>query len=327
MRARLKSFTIVASSVVATSLVSFQSVLGQQVSAQELWKLVARSHVIVDGAPDVPLAEIDKANHSGKHEYINIAVRVAKCLKGDDCPETIVVRYFTRPASYSPSARSLAELNRQKSILFLSKVDEASVRGFYFTQTSTAIQPFSHEFIDRLSTEISAQKEIIDQFGRYFRPESEPGYAKVRALIETMVSRRTEETSFTELEAMGQSAVPAMIMLMDDGRRLPVPHISLRNKAPAFETFRQYGPEVVTDAITAILNQITGEDFGVTMNGGSERERKAAVDGWRVYLYRTRFGQQDLTSRCSRPLAAPMRTFEMTATLQPQIKLALASGG
>ena len=26
------------------------------------------------------------------------------------------------------------------------------------------------------------------------------------------------------------------------------------------------------------------------MNGGSERERKAAVDGWRVYLYRTRFG-------------------------------------
>ena len=59
---------------------------------------------------------------------------------------------------------------------------------------------------------------------------------------------------------MGQSAVPAMIMLMDDRRRLPVQHISLRNNPQDFEAHGHYGPEVVTDAITAILNQITAED-------------------------------------------------------------------
>jgi hypothetical protein len=103
-----------------------------------------------------------------------------------------------------------------------------------------------------------------------------------------MVNSRTEEKAFAELEAMGKSALPAMIMLMDDRRELPIRHMELRNPSAAFEVFRQYSPQVVTDAITAILNQVTGETFGQTENGGSERERKAAIDGWRVYLYRTR---------------------------------------
>jgi hypothetical protein len=34
-----------------------------------------------------------------------------------------------------------------------------------------------------------------------------------------------------------------------------------------------------------------------------------------------------LTSRCSQPLAAPMRDFHMTSTTPLQIQLALASGG
>ena len=240
MRACLKLFPIVTSLVVAISLVSIESVLGQQVTAQELWKLVARSHVIVDGVPDVPLDEIEKANHSGKHDYINVAIHVTKCIKGDDCPQTIVVRYFTRPAPYSPSGQILAELNGQKSVFFLSKVD-VSAPGFYFVQRPTAIQPFSQEFIDRLSTEVSAQRKIINQFVRYFRPESEPVYAKVRALIERTLNPRTEEKAFAELEAMGQSAVPAMIMLMDDRRKLPVQHIALRNTSPDFEAFRFAG--------------------------------------------------------------------------------------
>ena len=102
----------------------------------------------------------------------------------------------------------------------------------------------------------------------------------------------TEKRAFTELEALGQVAVPAMIMLMDDRRELPLKEISLRNNGPLknFEEFRHYGPRVVADAIDAILSQITEEDFGTIHNGASERERKAAIDGWRVYLHRKRFG-------------------------------------
>ena len=83
-----------------------------------------------------------------------------------------------------------------------------------------------------------------------------------------------------------------MIMLMNDRRELAIKDISLRNSPGFFEPFRHYGPEVVADALAAILNQVTGEDFGTIHNGGSEHQRRAAIDGWRVYLHRTRFGDQ-----------------------------------
>jgi hypothetical protein len=62
----------------------------------------------------------------------------------------------------------------------------------------------------------------------------------------------------------------------------------LGNKSSgAFEGIRHYGPEVIVEALAAILNQITGESYSPQIvNGGTERERKAAIDGWRIYLSR-----------------------------------------
>lgn len=298
MHTRLNSFPVTAFSVVATCLVSFEPVCSQELAAEELWQLVVQSDVIVDGVPDVPVEQIGKANDSGKHEYVNLTVRVKKCIKGDHCPATILVRYYTR--SDSPSARILAESNAKQSVLFLTQVDTQTITHapevYFAGHTPKAIQSSSQELIERLSAEVSAQKEIINDFARHFRPENEPAYARVRELVEATLNPRTEQKAFADLEAAGQSAVPALIMLMDDRRELPVKEMSLRNGPGGFEAFRHYGPKVVIDSITAILNQITGKDFGTTMNGGSERERKAAVDGWRVYLYRTRFGQQDPAS-------------------------------
>jgi hypothetical protein len=169
-------------------------------------------------------------------------------------------------------------------------VDGEGVQGLYFAgYTPKALQRYSEKLVLQLDAEVLAQKRIVSEFGRNFRPDNELSYTKVQALINAMVNSRTEEKAFADLEAMGKSAVPAMIMLMDDRRGLPIRHIELRNPSATFEAFRQYGPQVVVDAVTAILNQITGEAFGQTENGGSERERKAAIDGWRVYLYKTRF--------------------------------------
>jgi hypothetical protein len=222
-------------------------------------------------------------------------VRVKDCLKGDPCPETTVVRYFTRPSWDNPAPSTLIELSGTQSVLFLTYVDTQTISGateIYFAgYTPKALQAYSAELAGQVSAEVTAQKQIIDQFHRNFRKEDEPSYSRVRSLIEAMLDRGTEKRSFTELEALGQVGVPAMIMLMDDRRKLPLKEISLRNTGPEnFEEFRHYGPEVVADAIDAILNQITAEDFGTIHNGASERERKAAIDGWRVYLHRKRFG-------------------------------------
>lgn len=75
---------------------------------------------------------------------------------------------------------------------------------------------------------------------------------------------------------------------MDDRRDLPDPRISLANKSPdAFEGLRHYGPKQVVDALAAILNQITGQDFGFIYNGGTNAERKETIDGWREFLRKT----------------------------------------
>jgi len=111
---------------------------------------------------------------------------------------------------------------------------------------------------------------------------------RVAALIEQMLKADTEQRAFSDLESLGCAAVPAVIQRMDDRRSLPDSRISLRNKSPqAFEGIRHYGPQQVVDALAAILNQLTGQDFGFIYNGGTNEERTKAIQGWRKFLKTT----------------------------------------
>jgi hypothetical protein len=63
------------------------------------------------------------------------------------------------------------------------------------------------------------------------------------------------------------------------------PRISIRNKSrDAFEGLRHYGPEEIVDALAAILNQITGKNFGFIYNGATDPGRDKTVRGWRDFL-------------------------------------------
>lgn len=91
-----------------------------------------------------------------------------------------------------------------------------------------------------------------------------------------------------ELEKMGIDAVPYLVDRLDDRRRLPFRYLALENKAiNRFEVSRQYSPELVVDAIAALLNQLTGENFEFIYNGGSDISRSDAVKGWRKYMETT----------------------------------------
>jgi hypothetical protein len=108
---------------------------------------------------------------------------------------------------------------------------------------------------------------------------------QVAALIAKILDKSTEQQAFHDLEAMGCPGVPAIIGQMDDRRILPDPNITLNNNWPeAFEGTRSYKPKVVVDALAAILSQITGQDFGLIYNGGTEAERKKTIQGWRGFL-------------------------------------------
>jgi hypothetical protein len=103
------------------------------------------------------------------------------------------------------------------------------------------------------------------------------------------VKEKSEHRAFADLEALGCSAVPAIIKHIDDRRELPDKNISLRNKSPdAFESMRYYGVERVVDALNTILNQMTGETFGWVDAHKDEptkdSERAKVVRGWRDWL-------------------------------------------
>ena len=111
---------------------------------------------------------------------------------------------------------------------------------------------------------------------------------KVASLINKTVHKQTEHKAFADLEALGCAAVPSIIRQMDDYRALPDPSISLQNKsANAFEGVRHYGPKKVVDALAAILNQLTGQDFGSIYNGAADAQRRNAVQSWRDWLRKT----------------------------------------
>jgi len=111
---------------------------------------------------------------------------------------------------------------------------------------------------------------------------------RVATLIEMTLDSTTERQAFSDLEALGCPAVPAIIERMDDRRSLPVPQISLKNKSPqAFEGIRHYGPHQAVDALAAILNQVTGQSFGFIYNGATDAERAATVRAWRDFSHNT----------------------------------------
>lgn len=111
---------------------------------------------------------------------------------------------------------------------------------------------------------------------------------RVAALIEKTVHRDTEAQAFQDLESLGCAAVPSIIRRMDDRRKLPVHYIALKNTAAgSFEAFRQYAPELVVDALAAILNQVTAQHFGFIYNGTTDAERTKTIQGWREFLRST----------------------------------------
>ena len=76
------------------------------------------------------------------------------------------------------------------------------------------------------------------------------------------------------MEALGLPGVPYIIAHLGDDRPLPVAQISLANHAAnAFEGMRHYSPKVVHDALSAILNQITGHSFEAVSSGSTPAQR------------------------------------------------------
>lgn len=122
--------------------------------------------------------------------------------------------------------------------------------------------------------------------------------SRVSKLVDQMTkSERVEKMAFGELESLGNQAVPYLVSHLDDMRPLAEKKISLTNKASdAFEGVRQYSPNTVHDALAAILNQITGQNFVFVYNGATPRERDENRRKWIEWCQSTYPDQAEVCS-------------------------------
>lgn len=271
--------------LIAFLMLAVAAVAGS-VCAQEAapWRLVAQSDAILIGALG-PMPETIPPD-----DYVDIAIAEPHWAKGES-ESAVAIRWYSEPRSYSPSLEQLKAATGVSSLVFLVR---AQGDWYFAGDTPDALRSADPASITAVEAEIARQDRIIAD---WTVDTNTPLYAEVRAIIEriaalpapTREERRAWPTEqqrlFDQMIALGPDAVPAIIMLMDDDRPLPDRAISLRNLSPdAFEGIRHYGPDVMVEALAAVLNQITGENFGFIYNGATPGERRASINGWRIYL-------------------------------------------
>lgn len=123
--------------------------------------------------------------------------------------------------------------------------------------------------------------------GGVSRPD--PMARKVAKLVNATTKQNTESAALAGLQTLGSDAVPYLVQHLGDLRPLPDPTLELGNGPGSFEGVAHYGPKVVHDALSAILNRMTGKFFEDVYSGASDDIRakdKAEWTAWCVATYR-----------------------------------------
>lgn len=269
----------------AFALTSASGAIAQE--AKPLWKQVAEAPLIVIATPR------SNAQTPAEDDTLWLPLDEVEVLKGQP-PSPLRAKRFKKDYPYFPSAADVERLSGRRTIAFLAYVDIGYGPQVYVGSAPDALQP-ADDAEAAVVAELAAQAALLAAW----KPDpTAPRFDEVRRIIEEIVAIKPkglrdkaamdhQAELFRRLEALGPGAVPAIITLMDDRRPLPFEELSLVNHSPdAFEGMRHYGPAVMTDALAAILNQITAQSFGFIYNGASEPERANEVDAWRVYLAR-----------------------------------------
>jgi hypothetical protein len=119
-----------------------------------------------------------------------------------------------------------------------------------------------------------------------------PAESTVRALLQDVAGASScgaQQAAFDQIEQLGCAAVPELVQFAADPRALVCRQMRLRNlSAGSFEATRHYSPQVVGDAVQALLTQITGQYFGDVYNGSTSDALHASARRWDAFVARTK---------------------------------------
>ncbi|MDP1588332.1 MAG: hypothetical protein Q8M07_11345, partial [Prosthecobacter sp.] len=272
------------------------------VKSDNLWSILASSDIVAIG--DLRFDAV-----KGTDEYVTLEFSPKKVLKSAVPADRILkVQFYDHKATHAGIIRHFNQLTKKPALVTLVQVDDPVVKGLYFTGDFRDSVRDPDPGIER---EIEQELHLQEKIAHDFAPDSTlPHYKTVEGLLESIRDAVSQQTAFTKLEGLGKEGVPAIISQMDDFRDLPNPAISLKNRPGHWESVRHYGPEKVVDALAAILNQLTHSNYRSIHNGGSDRERRACINAWRVHLHHTQNGHNKRADANRPPVENPKRKDE-----------------
>ena len=254
----------------------------------DLWRNVANAQYIVSGTLNVDTNKINEIKNS-RGDFIEFNFVVDSVFKGDIEKKEITLRKFICDKNGKENRcndSNLYAFNGQKVIAPIVKSQRKPGQYAFIKSSVKAMQLATEENANKISNEVKLQKEIIESKSYAEACPYTPHADSVKTLIEDMLVASKAESAFVNLERLGKPAIPTIICQMDDRRELAIKSITFKNNFPnSTEKSRHYTPQVVTDVLAAILNQVAWNSFGYIFDGASEEERISVINGWRIYLW------------------------------------------
>ena len=250
----------------------------------DLWKLTAKSDTIAIG-------ELHYNAVKGTDEYVSLEFDLTKELKSPaPIKGKIEIRFYDRKDTHADIIRHFKQLSGKPCLVFAVQVDDPVVEGLYLAGSfAESILASTPEVEAAIVQELKQQTKIV----REFEPEKgAPHFREVGRLLASITDSDSQQEAFSGMEALGEEAVPAIVAKMNDFRALPTSRMTLKNSPGHWEAVRHYGPDKVVDALAAILNQLTHESYRAIYNGGSDRERRACINAWRVHVHHIKNGAE-----------------------------------
>lgn len=115
---------------------------------------------------------------------------------------------------------------------------------------------------------------------------------QIAGLVDQTTNAQTEPEAFLRLESYGENGVPYLVSHLGDMRPLGDKNMTLKNivivdSKKTEQGQRMYSPEVVHDAVAALLNQITGKGFEFVYNGSDPATRATNRKEWQDWCVKT----------------------------------------
>jgi len=256
------------------------------------WRMVAASDIVVAGRLRVPAEEFRRARDDAKWPAVDLSIDVRWVIKGDVGAGPLTVRYVPHdyPHGVPPDVASRLDGKDVVAFLVIDASGSGSERQQYFTWQSrtsecAALMELDEQRLTAIRNEFMAQQAMVSDPQLGSRDATGPQYGEVKALIGRLLKRRSQDDAIRALLSLRQSAIPSIVLLMDDRRKLPQRHMAVKGDPDSFEGLSLYQPETVLDALDVVLHVLSGgEAFGNVKNGATEPVRRRVLSGWRVYL-------------------------------------------